>query len=402
MIQTIVPVDIETSISYIDAYRGRPERLVAGVMSGTSLDAIDVALVRVGGTGASLSHELVAFQAVEFDPAMKGRLMAAAEGTIMIRDAFELDADLGGVYADAIEATIRSASIAAGTLDAVGLHGQTVYHAPRRGGAGVTAQIGSAAIVAERLRAIVVNDFRSADVAAGGEGAPLVPYCDFALLRSTELNRVALNIGGIANITWLPTDARPDHLVAFDTGPGNMMIDAAMRELRGEEFDAGGALAAEGTVDREWLDALMADPFYSAQPPKSAGREHFGEEAARRLVCDARSRGVADADVVATLTALTARTIGRAVVDFASRGARVDEIIVGGGGARNATLLRMLASEMPGAEVLPADDFGLPADAKEAICFAILANEALMETRANVISVTGAARPVVCGSIRLP
>jgi anhydro-N-acetylmuramic acid kinase len=371
-------------------------------MSGTSLDAIDVAIVRISGTGSTLRHELLAFHAVAFDAALKRRLMAASEGAMPIRDAFELDADLGQVYADAIAETLAVASIDAAELDAVGLHGQTVYHAPRRSPAGVTVQIGSAAIVAERLRAVVVNDFRSADVAAGGEGAPLVPYCDFVLLRAPERSRVALNIGGIANITWRPADARAESLVAFDTGPGNMMIDAAMRELRGEDYDDGGALAARGVVDRAWLDALMADPYYTASPPKSAGRERFGEEAARRLVRDASSAGMSDADIVATLTMLTARTIARGVIGFASRGAVIDEVIVGGGGARNRTMMRMLEAEMPDARILPADAFGMPADAKEAICFAILANEALLETPANVMSVTGASRPVICGAIRFP
>jgi anhydro-N-acetylmuramic acid kinase len=388
--------------SMIDTYRASPSRLVAGVMSGTSLDGIDVALVRVAGTGADLRHELVAFHAVGFETEMKGRLMAASEGSMTIRDAFELDVDLGIVYADAVAEALSSASIAPEDLDAVGLHGQTVYHAPRRAPAGVTAQIGSGAILTERLRTIVVNDFRSADVAAGGEGAPLVPYCDYVLLRSPDHNRVALNIGGIANITWLPSDAVPERLIAFDTGPGNMMIDAAMRELRGLDYDAGGKLAASGAPDLDWLEELLADPYYAAAPPKSAGRERFGEEAAGKLVRDAGGRGIADADVVATLTLLTARTIARSIVRFAALGADVDEIIVGGGGAHNVTMMRMLAAEIPDTRVLPADAFGLPADAKEAICFAILANEALMETRANLVSVTGASRPVVCGAIRLP
>lgn len=371
-------------------------------MSGTSLDGIDVAFVRIEGSGGDIRFELVGFHAIPYAPELKSRLLDASAGRMSLRDAFELDADLGAIYGDAIRAAAESAGISLEEIDAVGLHGQTVYHAPRRTPNGVTVQLGSAAAVVERVRAIVVSDFRTADVAAGGEGAPLVPYCDYALLHSPERNRVALNIGGIANITWLPRDARPESLIAFDTGPGNMMIDAAMRELRGLDFDEGGMLASQGSPDAGWLADLLQDEYYNWPFPKSAGRERFGEDRGRELARSARERGVQDADIVATLTLLTARTIALGIRQCGSRGDTIDEVIVGGGGARNATLMRMLGEELPGSLVLDAGRFGLPADAKEAICFAILANETLMGVRANVPSVTGAARPVICGAIRHP
>ncbi|MEO6046715.1 MAG: anhydro-N-acetylmuramic acid kinase [Candidatus Kapaibacterium sp.] len=390
------------SRSLISSYREKPLRLVAGVMSGTSLDGVDVAFVEISGAGNTLRHRLAGYQEVPYPAELKQRILAASSGEMGVRSLFELDADLGGVYADAIRSAASHAGIDVADIDAIGLHGQTVYHAPRRLPHGLSVQIGSAAIVAGRLRTIVVNDFRSADVAAGGEGAPLVPYCDFALLRSAELNRVALNIGGIANITWLPRDVDAARLIAFDTGPGNMLIDAAMRELRGMNYDRGGELAMTGTPDACWLEKLLANDYYAAAPPKSAGREQFGEDVGREMARHGKALDLADADIIATLTLLTARTIARGIRDHATGGEQVDEMIVGGGGARNITLMHMLADEMPGTAVAPADAFGLPADAKEAICFAVLANETLNEVPANVPSVTGASRPVICGAIRLP
>ena len=389
-------------MSLLDSYRSKSSRLVAGVMSGTSLDGIDVAFVEISGTGPALQFRLHGFHAVPFQPELRRRLFAASAGEMTLRGAFELDADLGDAYAVAIRDAAGALGVEIREIDAVGLHGQTIYHAPRRSPNGLSVQIGSAAAVCEALGSIVVSDFRSADVAAGGEGAPLVPYCDYVLLGSAEHNRVALNIGGIANITWLPRNGDADALVAFDTGPGNMLIDAAMRELIGLDYDADGALAGSGHPDEPWVEELLADEYYGWAPPKSAGRERFGEEVGRQLARTGRERGAFPADIIATLTLLTARSIARGTRDFAAAGAPVDEVIVGGGGASNRTLMRMLASEFPEARVLPADHYGLPADAKEAICFAILANERLLETPANVPSVTGARRRVVCGAVRVP
>jgi anhydro-N-acetylmuramic acid kinase len=386
----------------ITSYREKKTRLVAGVMSGTSLDGIDVAFVEIAGSGEGLRHSLRGYREAPIDPIMRGRLLSLSAGEMPVREAFELDADLGRLYADVIAAAAEEEGIPLTALDAVGLHGQTVYHAPRRSPAGVTVQIGSAAAVVERLRTIVVNDFRTADVAAGGEGAPLVPYCDFVLLRSPGVSRVALNIGGIANVTWLPRDASLDSLVAFDTGPGNMLIDAAMRHIHGLDLDEGGAHAAAGTPDERWVARLLDDEYYAWPPPKSAGRERFGEDVGRALAAEGLSMRISPDDIIATLTLLTARSIAEGVRRHAARGTEVDEMIVGGGGSRNRTMMAMLASELPGTRVMPSDEAGLPASAKEAICFAILANEALMEERANVISVTGAGRPVICGAIRLP
>jgi anhydro-N-acetylmuramic acid kinase len=383
------------------AYQRKASRLVAGVMSGTSLDGIDVAFVEIAGSGPSLRQAIRGFHSQPYAEDLRQRLFAACSGDFSIREGFELDVDLGGVYADAILSATDACSIDPHSIDAIGLHGQTVYHAPRRASRGVSVQLGSAAVVAERLRTIVVNDFRAADVAAGGEGAPFVPYCDLVLLHSTSLHRVALNIGGIANFTWLPRAVNPALLIAFDTGPGNLLIDAAMRRLFGREVDENGEVAARGTADAAWVQELLADPFFKRRPPKSAGREQFGKERGTALVAEALKRGLANEGIIASLTLLTARSIAQAIRDFASKGDPVDEIVVSGGGVHNSTLLDMLGGEMKESRILPSDDLGIPADAKEALCFAILANETLCETPANVPSVTGARRPVICGTIRL-
>lgn len=374
--------------------------LIAGVMSGTSLDGIDVALVRVAESGPRPAYTLDAFHCVPYAPELKETLLCACRGDLTMRALLALDVDLGYAYAAAIAEALRTADVDPATVDAVGLHGQTVWHEPRRPPHGVTAQIGSAAVVAEELGCPVVNDFRSADVAAGGEGAPLVPFCDLMLFASGETNRVALNIGGIANITWLPVGVAADNLRAFDTGPGNALIDAAMRELRGQDYDAGGALAAQGRPDLSLLEGLADDPWFAEPPPKSTGRERFGEEEGRAVARRCREKGAADPDIIATLTHFTARTIANGIRDFAAGDVPVHEIIVSGGGAHNRTLLGFLREEFPGATVRPCDDYGISVDAKEAFCFALLAHATLRGVPNNVPSVTGARHPVVGGAIR--
>lgn len=381
-----------------DSYRTTESRLVAGIMSGTSLDGIDVALVRIEGSGSELQFRTEAFCSVPYSGEVRERILRAASGELPMREAFELDVDLGRIQGEAVRSVVAGAGLEPSDLDAVGMHGQTIYHAPRRSPGGVSVQIGNGAVVAEMLRTIVVSDFRAADVAAGGEGAPLVPYCDYLLFHSSERDRVALNIGGIANLTLLPRDAEPNSLTAFDTGPGNVLIDAAMRFLKGRDMDEGGRCAAHGNVAVPWLDELLHDPYYQLKPPKSTGREHFSERMGRELAERGKGMGLCDEDIIATLTNLTARTIADGI---RRRGIGTpDDLIVGGGGAHNATLMGMLADELQGTSVFPADQCGISADAKEAICFAILANESLCGRPANVPSVTGASRPVILGAVR--
>lgn len=371
-------------------------RHIVGVMSGTSLDGIDVAVTRLDGNEDELSVELLAFDSRPFPEVMAERLHRASIGEMSLREVCELEVDLGHCYADAIAQVLANASSAV-RIDAVGLHGQTVFHNPRRTPNGVTVQLHGAPIVAERLRTPVISDFRSADVAAGGEGAPLVPYCDYLLLRSPLSSRVALNIGGIANITWLPRTCAIESLIAFDTGPGNMMIDAAMSHLFGRPFDSNGDIAASATPDAPLLDELMKHEYLHRPFPKSTGREVFGKERTIALVNDAIARRLSPQTIVSTLTALTARSIVLGIRQAA--GARtVEQVIVSGGGARNRRLMEFLQLDLPEATIIPSGALGLPGDAKEAICFAILADAHLRGIPANVPSVTGARRRVVLGA----
>jgi anhydro-N-acetylmuramic acid kinase len=276
-------------------------------------------------------------------------------------------------------------------VELIGCHGQTIYHE-----SGVaTLQIGEASVIAERTGIPVVSDFRPADIAAGGKGAPLVPFVDYLLFRHTRRHRVALNIGGIANITVIPAGARPDQVIAFDTGPGNMVIDALTAEYtKGrQQYDRGGRLARRGKVNRIALDALLADRYYAAKPPKTAGREEYGKEFIERL----RQSGVELLDLITTATVLTAATVAVGIRRFA--GVAGGDLIVSGGGPHNPVIMRQLAAFLPEFAVGTSSDYGIDIDAKEAIAFAILAHETWRGHPSNLPSATGARRPVVLGKL---
>jgi anhydro-N-acetylmuramic acid kinase len=279
-------------------------------------------------------------------------------------------------------------------VELIGCHGQTIYHEGGRN----TLQIGEPAILAERAGAPVVSNFRARDIAAGGQGAPLVPYLDYVLFRHPRRTRIALNIGGIANLTVIPPGAQLEDLVAFDTGPGNMVIDALAREATAgrQNYDRGGRIAARGTVDRRLLDELLRDPYYRRRPPKSAGREQYGAAFVERM----KRSGRPIEDLVATATVLTAATIARAVIEQTRepRPAPID-LIVSGGGGHNPQIMAHLAGFLPGIGVASSSDYGIDADAKEAIAFAVLAYATWRGRPSNVPSATGARRPVVLGSI---
>lgn len=383
--------------------------LFVGIMSGTSLDGIDVALVEFenGGVFPPPWH-LRGFLSIPFAQEMKVRMLAASAGEMSIRDVFRLDADLGVAFAEAALLCLEEHEIDPDGVEAIGLHGQTVWHAPEYEPAGITVQIGSAPVVAERTGIPVVSDFRSADVVAGGQGAPLVPIFDALYLGSAEVDRILLNIGGISNITWIGripagTSGPIRDVIAFDTGPGNVLIDAAMRLLYHSEYDAGGAVAASGRVERSLLDELMTEPWLRFSPPKSTGRELFGEARGEEIVTRATAAGIPSADIVATLTEYTAATISDAVRSFCPARSDVREIIVGGGGARNAHLLRRISS-LAGEQtrLSTSERLGIPADAKEAICFALLAWLNLEGRPGNIPRVTGAEGERILGTVRDP
>ncbi len=380
----------------------REPSLAAGVMTGTSADAIDVALVRIRGRGWQRKAGLVAFHSQPFAPQTRAAILAACDAPAIATAALaRLNVWLGEAIGDAVLHTCRGARLAAAQLDFVAVHGQTLYHQGRREPflgrrIACTWQTGEAAVVAARTGATVISNFRAADMAAGGQGAPLVPFLDYLLLRHPRRDRAALNIGGIANLTLIRAGARPEQVIAFDTGPGNMVMDALAAHFSGgrQRYDQDGRLAARGRVWEPTLARLLSDSYYRRHPPKSCGREQYGRNYVSRLLAIAPR--AAAADLLATATALTARTIARAL------GQREWEVVVGGGGARNPTLMRMLAAAAPRCRFMGGDAFGIPAAAKEAIAFAVLGHATLCGEAGNLPSATGARRAVVLGSITPP
>lgn len=351
---------------------------VAGVMSGTSLDGIDVAIVEVRGRRI----ETIGFQSTPYPPAIRKALLGPLDATRISR----LNFRLGELYARSVLQAVRRL----GAVELVGCHGQTIFH---EGGSN-TLQIGEAAVVAERTGVPVVSNFRTRDIAAGGQGAPLVPYVDYLLFRHPRRARIALNIGGIANITVIPPNAAPRDVIAFDTGPGNMVIDALAHEYTQgrQNYDRNGNLAASGHVDQHLLDQLLRDPYYHLRPPKSAGREQYGTEFVARL----KKSKIPSRDLIATATALTAATIALGV----GRTSRAPaDLIVSGGGVHNLRILAYLAGFLPGYTIVSSGAYGIDPDAKEAIAFAVLAHETWRRKPANLPSATGARRPVLLGAI---
>lgn len=377
---------------------GPRERLVAGLMSGTSVDGIDVAIVRL-----SPSHEpeLVTGAEVPFDHALRAMILDCAEpGGGDSRTIAGLHLRLAHAYADALSTVLTSSPLGLDTLDLIGCHGQTIAHWPNDP-TPTTLQLGSGAALAALVGVPVVHDFRAADVALGGQGAPLIPWVDWRLFRAVAQERSigVLNLGGIANMTLLPAGiSAPDELVAFDTGPANMVIDGLARRLLDEPFDHDGRAAARGQVDYALLTQLLRHPFFARPLPRSTGREEFGDAYVRDLVGAAGARNLGPADVLATATALTAHSIAHALSLVAPH-LRPAEIILGGGGARNATLVAMLADLLPGVAISRHEDYGWPSGLKEALGFALLADAAVRGEPTALPNVTGAPRPLVLGAI---
>ena len=370
--------------------------LVIGLISGTSLDGIDAALVDIEPDGDMLRLAPREFVVVPYADALRDAahaLLPPEQGSTAAVCAANVE--LGQAFAAAALRVAEQAGVPISAVDLVASHGQTVFHQVAPGATRSTLQLAAPAEIAEQTGCTVVADFRPRDVAAGGQAAPLVPYLDAALFGGDGGYRASQNIGGMGNVTYLA----PDHpVIAFDTGPGNVLIDEAVRLLTGgaARFDRDGRMAAAGVVDTELLEQWLEHPYFRAPPPKSTGREEWGVREATAYLAAARARGLPPDDTVATLTALTAASIARAYRDFLGR---VDEVIVGGGGARNPTLLRMLREALPDAAVQPIDAWGVDADAKEAIAFALLGYTTLHGWPNNVPSATGARHPVVLGSI---
>lgn len=371
-------------------------------MTGTSLDGADIAVAEFWRRSGRERFRLIGWHAVEFPPQLRFRLRRVQEEPTPIAELAELHWDFSAFLAEGIRRCCSQLGVEPSALDAIGVHGQTVYHnpAPRHErGYGVGFQLGNIAALAQWLGTTVVGDFRSADIAWGGEGAPLVPIFDWAFLRQPDEHIVALNIGGIANLTVLPPGCSLEHVRAWDTGPGNLWIDAAMELFYGKRYDTGGTVARAGRLVLPLWEALQRIEFVRHPPPKSTGRELFSRQRLRELLHQTVSPAVPAEDVVHTLTRYTAWSIAENVRLYAAECTR---LIVSGGGAENEFLLECLQQELPGIVIERSDTYGIPARAKEALCFAYLAWRTLTRQPGNVPSVTGARRAVVLGVVAAP
>jgi anhydro-N-acetylmuramic acid kinase len=373
-------------------------------MSGTSADGVDVAVVRFRGRDSYLHYELLLHDHTEYPKAIREAVLAAMNASqISVAELSRLNFRLGEFYAEAVRKAEKKAR---GTkLDLVGCHGQTLYHqglaAPYLGKKiACTWQTGEGSVVAARLGIPVVSDFRPADMAAGGKGAPLVPLLDYVIFRSKERGRIVQNIGGIANLTAIPMAAKPSDIFAFDTGPGNMVIDRLMHRLFNKPYDRGGAVARAGKILQPVLEESLRAAYFRVKPPKTAGREEFGSQYAETFL--RRCGKAAKADVIATATALTAASMAQALERFVikDRG-NYREWIVSGGGTQNTTLMEMLEHEASNLKLRlrHSDDFGVPSQAKESMAFALLAYQTWNQLPGNIPSATGAGRAAVLGKI---
>jgi len=377
-----------------------------GLMSGTSMDGVDAALVSIDANPDSPQAKLIDFTTLDYPEELREALEDLAIGhETTAEEVATLNTGVGVTFAGGFFEVCRRAGFAPESVDFVGSHGQTVAHVPPEVNSGSpiagTLQLGPPSIIAALTGATTVGDFRSADIAVGGQGAPLTPYVDYLLRRSKDSNRIILNIGGIANLTYLPRDCGPEDVVAFDTGPGNMVIDALFQTLFPGEgrYDEGGRRARQGEAYQEYVDDVLQDPYFEKPPPKSAGHREFGAPFAWQFQSRAEQAGMGRADILASAVSLTTRAIARAIGDFVANRGPVDTVYVSGGGSHNRALFDGLASALGGIACLPVDELGIPADAKEAVDFAVLARETLMG-RPNVISsVTGASRALVLGTI---
>jgi anhydro-N-acetylmuramic acid kinase len=379
---------------------------VAGVMSGTSADGIDVAVVRIAPGKQRPSLTLLTHKGFKFPAALRRAVLAAMNlKATSTAELARLNWRLGLAYAEAVQETVRRHKV---KLELVGCHGQTLYHQPRAEAyAGrrfaCTWQAGEAQAIAAALRVPVVSNFRPADMLAGGQGAPLVPLLDTVLFADARRGRVLQNIGGIANLTAIPAGATPDRVIAFDTGPGNMVIDWLAQKLFNKQYDRNGALAAEGVVIAPVLAKALRNPYYRLKPPRTAGREQFGQTYAADFLDECLAQTQNPTDALATATALTAETIARSYARFVRprmKGRGVD-FIVSGGGARNGTLMAMLAARLEplGCDLAASEEFGMPGEAKEAAAFALLAWQTWHRLPGNLPAATGAQRAAILGQV---
>ncbi len=385
----------------------KSQKLVVGLISGTSMDGVDAALVRIRNQGAETNLELKHFITYPYPLGLKEKLLEiSTSGQSRVDEICRFHVLLGEIFADAVKRLLNQAAVEPEQVDFIGSHGQTVQHLPEvtrlfdykiRG----TLQLGEPSVIAKRTGIITVADFRPADLALGGQGAPLIPYFDFIIFRSDEKDRGLLNMGGIANLTVLRRNCNLEDVIAFDTGPGNMVIDALMQNFFDKPFDEAGRTAQSGQPSSQLLRFALKHPFFKKSPPKSTGREQFGSTFYDAFLAEGKRLRLPPEDIIATAAELTARTIHDAYQRFVTPKLPIDELIVSGGGAKNGYIMDTLRKKFQGISVKTIDEYGIPSEAKEAVCFAVLANETLAGNANNVPGATGATQPTILGKICL-
>ena len=382
----------------------KKKRKIVGLMSGTSADGVDAVLVEIEGNGFDTSFRLIQFITYPFPKGVRNRIFQLfSPSSCSVEDVCEMNFVLGDIFARAALDVVAQARLQTSEVDLIGSHGQTICHLPDRP-VRSTLQIGEPAVIAHRTGIVTVGDFRVADVAAGGQGAPLIPYVDFLLFQDSKKSRAIQNIGGIGNVTVLPADGNLEDILAFDTGPGNMVIDEVARIITDgqKSYDHNGEMASKGISSDYMLRKLLSHPFLYQPPPKTTGREEFGTHFAHELVDEAKQLGINDVDLLATVTAYTAECIYQNYKQFVLPEYDISEILVSGGGLHNLTLMEFLRESFSPILVRSVEDFDLVSDAKEAVAFAVLANEAIHGNPGNVPSATGADHSVVLGKIVMP
>ncbi len=379
-------------------------KIIIGLMSGTSADGVDVAVVEVKNCGKETSFKILGWQVFPYPEELKRMILKNSQTeTSKVDEICRLNFLLANVYADSIFKTLDMLGLKINDVDLIGSHGQTIQHLPdevEMFGYRIksTLQIGEPGVIAKLTGIPVVGNFRVGDMALDGEGAPLVPYFDYIIFSSNELNRLLLNIGGIANFTILKKSSSVEDVLAFDVGPGNMVVDSLIKIFFGKGYDEDGFIAQSGKVSRELLEKMARHPFIERKPPKSTGRETFGNDFVNKILRWAQELSLSPEDIVATATEFTVYAIYKNYEMFVKPEVEIDEVIVSGGGANNKFMISLL-SRYFNVPIRLSDDYGLPADIKEAVCFAVLANETVSGNPANIKSVTGARDRTILGGV---
>jgi anhydro-N-acetylmuramic acid kinase len=392
-------------MNYLQNILTKRQKLVIGLISGTSMDGVDAALVNIKNQGIDTKLELMNFLIHPYPNGLKEKILEnSTPGVGRVDELCRLNFLLGEIFSEAVLALLDAAAVKPEEIDFIGSHGQTIQHLP-----GETAlfghkikstlQLGEPSVIAKRTGILTVADFRPADMAVGGQGAPLVPYFDFVMFRSIEKNRGLLNIGGISNLTIMSKDCAPEDVMAFDTGPGNMVIDALMQKLFDKPFDEDGHTAQCGQVSSKLLAFGLEHRFFKQPPPKSTGHEDFGTTFSEAFLAEGTRLNLAPADLITTAAELTAHSIFESYKNFVTKKFNIDELIVSGGGAKNPYIMHSLCDKFKNTSVKFIEEYGIPSEAKEAVCFAVLANETIAGNCNNLPGATGAKKATILGKI---